>query len=224
MPIRINLMAESIAEEDLRKRDPVKRAIIGGALLVAVSLVWFSSKWVESSIQKSNLAKVEADIQLHANDFAVVQANQKKITDAQRRLDALQKLTMTRFLQGNLMDAFQKIYIPNVQVIRMRLDQTYAITAGTPPVTNSYGVVAGKPGTSVERLAVTVDAKDLSSNPGDQVNRYKDALVNQDFFKSQLNTSNGVRLSNLSSPQTSSDSTRPYVMFTLECRFLDKIR
>ena len=36
MPIRINLLAESLAEEDLRRRDPVKRAIIIGALLVAV--------------------------------------------------------------------------------------------------------------------------------------------------------------------------------------------
>jgi hypothetical protein len=149
--------------------------------------------------------------------------NQKKINDTQVRLDALQKLNTTRFLQAGLMEAFQKIYIPNVQTTRVRLDQSYAITPGTAPVTNSYGVVPGRPGTSVERILLTLDAKDSSPNAGDQVNHFKDALVNQDFFKSQLNQTSGVRLSNLSAPQSSPDN-HPYVMFTLECRFLDKTR
>jgi len=223
MPIRINLMAESLAEEDLRRRDPVKRSIIIGGLLVAVSLVWFSSNWLETFMVRSNLTNIDNRIQAHTTDYSQVLANQKKIADAQRRLDALQKLNTTRFLQGNLMDAFQKIYAPNVQVTRVRLDQAYIITQGSPAVTNAYGVVAGKSGTSVERISLAVDAKDLSANPGDQVNHYKDVLVGQDFFKSQLNQTNGVRLSNLSSPQSQGDS-RSYVMFTLECRFLDKIR
>jgi hypothetical protein len=223
MPIRINLLAESLAEEDLRRRDPVKRAIIVGALAVAVSLVWFSSNWLETFMVNSNLANIDNRIQSHANDYSQVLVNQKKIADAQRRLDALQKLNVTRFLQGNLMDAFQKIYVQNVQMTRVHLDQSYALTPGSPPVTNSYGVVPGKPGISIERISLSVDAKDLSANPGDQVNHYKDALVNQDFFKSQLNQTNGVRLSNLSSPQSQGDN-RSYVMFTLECRFLDKIR
>lgn len=223
MPIRINLLAESLAEEDLRRRDPVKRAIIIGGLLVAVSLVWFSSNWLETFMVNSNLANIDNRIQSHTNDYSQVLVNQKKIADAQRRLDALQKLNVTRFLQGNLMEAFQKIYVQNVQITRVHLDQSYALSPGSPPVTNSYGVVPGKPGISVERVSLSMDAKDLSANPGDQVNHYKDALVNQDFFKSQLNQTNGVRLSNLSSPQSQGDN-RSYVMFTLECRFLDKIR
>jgi hypothetical protein len=223
MPIRINLLAESLAEEDLRRRDPVKRSIILGGLLVAISLVWFSSNWLESLIAKGTLSGIDGEIQTHSNDYSQVLLNQKKIMETQHRLDALQTLNVTRFLQGNFMEAYQKLYVQNVQTTRLRLDQTYAITPGSAPVTNAYGVVPGKPGTSVERIAMTVDAKDLSANAGDQVNHFKDALVSQDFFKSQLNTTNGVRLSNLSSPQSGADN-RPYVMFTLECRFLDKTR
>ncbi|MDR3458129.1 MAG: hypothetical protein P4N60_11825 [Verrucomicrobiae bacterium] len=223
MPIRINLLAESLAEEDLRRRDPVKRSIIVGGLLVAVSLVWFSSNWLETFMVNSNLTNIDNRIQQHANDFSQVQVNQKKIAEAQRRLDALQKLNTTRFLQGNLLDAFQKIYVQNVQITRVRLDQTFLLAAGSPPVTNSFGVVPGKPGTSIERISLAVDAKDLSANPGDQMNHYKDSLVGQEFFKSQLSQTNGVHLSNVSSPQSQADG-KPYVMFTLECRFLDKIR
>jgi len=58
MPIRINLLAEALAEEDLRRRDPVKRAIFIGAFLVALSLVWFSSTWLESMLQKKSLSLI----------------------------------------------------------------------------------------------------------------------------------------------------------------------
>jgi hypothetical protein len=223
MPIRINLLAESLAEEDLRRRDPVKRAIIIGALLVAVSLVWCSSNWLETFMVKGNLTNIDNRIQAHTNDFSQVLLNQKKAAETQRRLDSLQKLNSTRFLLGNLMNAFQKTYVSNVQVTRIRVDQAYNVIAGSPAVTNAYGVVPGKPGSSVEKIALIVDAKDLSANPGDQVNHFKDALVGQEFFKSQLNQTNGVRLSNLSAPQSQADN-RSFVVFTLECRFLDKIR
>ena len=223
MPIRINLLAESLAQEDLRRRDPVKRGIMVGSLLVSISLVWFSSIWLETLIEKKNLNTIGGEIQTRTNEYVLVLANQKKITEYQRRIDALQKLTTTRFLQGNLLEAFQKLTVPNVAMTRLRLDQSYVVTAASPPVTNNYGVVPGKLGVSVERMTLTIDAKDLSANAGDQVNHFKEALVKQDFFKNLLDRTNGVRLSNLSSPQASSEG-RPYVMFTFECRFPDKTR
>ncbi len=223
MPIRINLLADALAEEDLRRRDPVKRAIIVGSLLVAVVLVWFSSIWLETLLANKKLGALDAEIQTRTTEYANVLADQKKNTDMQKRLESLQKLSAARFLQGNLMDAFQKIYTPNVQVTRLRLDQSYSINLGSPGVTNKFGVVPGKPSFSTEHVLLILDAKDLSTNPGDQVNRYKDALVTQSFFKSALDRTNGVRLSNLSAPQSSLDS-KPFVVFTLECNFSDKTR
>jgi hypothetical protein len=223
MPIRINLLAETLAEEDLRRRDPVKRAIMVGSLLVSISLVWFSSIWLETLIEKKNLNTIGGEIQTRTNEYTQVLINQKKIADYQKRIDALQKLTMTRFLQGNLLEAFQKLSVPNVQMTRIRLDQSYVVTPASPPVTNNFGVVPGKLGVSVERMTLTVDAKDLSANAGDQVNHFKEAMVKQDFFKALLDRANGIRLANLSSPQASSEG-RPYVMFTFECRLPDKTR
>jgi hypothetical protein len=223
MPIRINLLAEQLAEEDLRRRDPVKRAIMIGSLLVSVSLVWFSSIWMETLIENSKLNTITGEMQARTNDFTQVLANQKKITDSQKRIDSLQKLTMTRFLQGNLMESFQKISVPNVQLTRIRFDQSYVVTQASPPVTNNFGVVPGKPGISTERCTLTVDAKDLSANAGEQLDHFKGALVGQDFLKTILDRTNGVKLANLSSPQASSEG-RSYVMFTLECRIPDKTR
>ena len=212
MPIRINLLAEALADEDLRRRDPVKRSIYIGALLVALSLVWFSSTWLEFMIEKNGLNQVHDEIQSKTNDFNQVQGNLKKIADAQRRLDALQLLNSTRFLQGNLLNALQQVYVPNVQLTRVRIDQSYSASGG------------GKQAAAVtEKITLLLDAKDFSANPGDQVNRFKSTLADQEYFKSNLEPTNGVKVSNISALQ-SSVGNKPFVLLTLECHFPDKIR
>jgi len=221
MPVRINLLAEALAEEDLRRRDPVKRAIYFGALLVALSLVWWSSTLLEFMIEKKGLSQIQGEIQSRTNEFSQVQISQKKISEAQKRLDALDKLSAARFLQGNLLNAIQQIYVPNVQLTRLRLDQSYTVSTGVPAKTNNSVVVAGRPPTSTERMVLTLDAKDFSASPGEQVNRYKSTVSKQDLFKLNLDPAIGIRLSSLSPPQTATDS-KPFVLFTLECRFLDK--
>ncbi len=213
MSIRINLLAELHAGEELRRRDPVKRAIFIGVFLVALSLVWFSSAWLETKMSQQTKTQLEDQIQSHTNDFGRVQMDLKKIADGQRRLVALQQLNTNRFLQGNLLNALQKIYIPNVQLTHLKLDQNYVI---------KDGATASRPGSSTEKITLTLDARDSSANPGDQVNRYKDLLAHQVYFSSKLQT-NGVKLLTLSAPQIGQNG-KPNVAFTLECRYLDKSR
>ncbi len=223
MPIKLNLLAEAQAEEDLRRRDPVKRALILGAFLVILSLVWFSSIMLVHVVEAQKLNGVLGEIQNHTNDYARVQVNLKKIADAQKKLDSLQSLSASRFLQGDFMNAFQHLYVTNVQLMRVRVDQSYSTSGGSAPVTNSYGVLPGRPAGTTERVYFLLDAKDYSVNPGDQVNHFKDALALQDYFKANLDPTNGVRLLTLSPPQNALDS-KPYVLFTMECRYPDKIR
>ncbi len=221
MPIRINLLAEAQAEEELRRRDPEKRANFLGAFLVALALVWFSSTWLTYMLAKQKLNQVQADIQAHTNAYTQEKINLAKISEIQHRIDSLQQLSAARFLQGNMMNALQQTYVPNVQLTRLRIEQSYSASAAVAAKTNSFGVIPGKPPAVTEHIVLTLDAKDFSPNPGDQVNHYKDALLKQDFFKSNLDTVSGVRLASLSALQTPLDS-KPFVLFTLECRFLDK--
>ncbi len=207
--------------EEQRRKDPVKRAIYVGVLLLAASLVWWSSTLLKDMINKQELARIQAQTQSLTNEYSQVQISRQKISEAQTRLDALDKLTSARFLQGSLLNALQMIYVPNVQLTRLRIDQSYSLTGGVPAKTNSFGVVAGRPAMTTERLVLTLDAKDFSPSPGDQVNKYKSAVTQLDYFKSILDLNNGVRLSSLSPLQSSPDG-KPYVLFTLEYRFLDK--
>jgi len=204
MPIRINLLSEALAEEDLRRRDPVKRSIYIGAFLVALSLVWFSSTWLEYKLTQSNYSKVEIEIQTHTKEFFQVKGGLNRIADSQNRLNALSMLSTNRFLQGNLLNALQQVYVPNIQLLRIKVDQSY-------------------PGKSTEQITLSLDGKDSSPNL-DQMNRYKEELAKLDYFKSNLDPTNAVKLSRLSSPQPSIYGGRPFVLFTLDCRFADKTR
>ena len=58
MPIRINLLAESQALEDMRRRDPVKRAIWVGVFLGLVILAWSSSLQLKAMVAKGKLNQI----------------------------------------------------------------------------------------------------------------------------------------------------------------------
>jgi hypothetical protein len=167
---------------------------------------------------------VDSEIQTHTNEYSQVSGNLKKIAETQQKLDALQKLSGSRFLQGDLLNALQQIYVPNVKLMRFRVDQSYLINQGTPTQTNNFGnVVLGRPAVATEKILLSLDARDSSANPGDQINKFKDSVIKQPYFQTMLDRTNGLRLANLTAPQIGPDG-RPYVLFTLECRYLDQNR
>jgi len=219
MPIRINLLTEALAAEDLRRRDPAKRAIFIGALLVALSLVWFSSSWLEFKLAEQKYGQVQEEIRSHTNDYNRVVADIKDLNGNKQRLAALEQLNTNRFLQGNLLDALQHIYVPNVQLTRVRVEQNYIRKEKNP----AKGKVPEQPGSVTEQITLVLDAKDSSPNPGDQVNHFKNTVAALPYFKTSLNPTNEVRLLNLSAPQNGVNGT-PFVQFTLECRFPDHTR
>jgi hypothetical protein len=224
MPIRINLLAEAQIAEDLRRRDPVKRAVIAGAFLVVLALVWSSSLQLGVMISKSDLSRVQRQIESHTNEWQVVLAGQKQVYDARAKLASLRQLSADRFLQGNFLNALQQLNFDGVQLMRVRLDQNYFKVDAVANKTNDNHVVQlGHPAMTAEKITVSLDARDVSANPGDQVNKFKEAVAAQDYFKSTLNTTNGVQLISLSSPQTGPDG-KPYVLFTLECDITQPIR
>ncbi len=219
MPIRVNLLAEALAAEDMRRRDPVKRTLFGGALVVAVVLVWSSSLFLKNMLAKRDVEQVQAEIADCTNAYAKVTASLNSVASTKAKLDSLRQLSNARFLQGNLLNALQLMYVPNVQLTRLLVQQTYAVDPGAAPRKNSNGsTTPGHPASSVEQIVIGLDAKDNSSNPGDQINKFKDAVGLQPFFKTNLDQVDAVRLSNMSAPQNGSDG-KTFVLFSVECRF-----
>lgn len=223
MPIRINLLAEAQALEDMRRRDPVKRTIWVGAFLVIAILAISSWLQLQAVIKKGEVSRLEGDVAARAAEFKQVLDNQRKLADVTRRVESLHKLSGNRLLYGTLLNALQQATIDDVQLVRLRTDQNYSFTEEVKTKTNSENrVIAGKPATATERIVVTLEAKDSGVNPGDQVNKFKQAVSECPYFKSVLGKTNEVRLTSLSPPQGA--GSKPFVLFTLECKFPEKTR
>lgn len=223
MPIRINLLAEAQAAEDLRRRDPIKRVIFGGLLAAALMLAWWSWLQVRVMVAHADLSQIEGQIQSHTNAYEVVLINQRKINQAKDDIAALQKLSRDRFLQGNLLNALQHATVPGVQLMRLRVEQTYVDKKPAASQYHHAGKGPPSPGTITEKIVVTLDARDDSSTPGDQVNKFKEAISREPYFRKELDKTNGVRLTNLSPPQIGPDG-KPSVMFTLQCTYPERTR
>jgi hypothetical protein len=210
MAIRINLLAEAQAAEDLRRRDPVKRVIIFGALLVAATLVWSSTLQLKVIIANRNLSSVQFQVDTETNAYQAALSNNAKITQTKKKISQLQELANARLLQGNLLNALQKVTVDNVQLMRIKVSQGYAQHGGKNP-------------SVTEITSVTLDARDSSANPGDQVGKYKAALAEYPYFREMLNPTNNISLTDESSPATDADG-KNFVLFTLECHYPDKTR
>jgi len=73
-----------------------------------------------------------------------------------------------------------------VQLVRIRLSQAYTLTPATPKQTVNGRVVPGSPATTSEKIVLALDAKDASANPGDAVDKFKENIARQAYFKTML--------------------------------------
>ena len=220
MPIRLNLLAEAQAAEEMRRRDPVKRAIWAGGLIIAIMLAWSSLLQLRVTLAKSELAKVQGKIDSQSAAYKAVVENQKKDAEIKQRLNSLRDLASARLLYGTFLNAFQKTTVEDVELLHLKTDQIYTFTDAVKTRTNDNNVVIkGKPPTSTERIIVTVEGNDASANAGDQVSKFKEALADSAYFRKALAKTNGVSLKSISAPQLSPNTGKSCVMFALECRY-----
>lgn len=226
MPIRINLLAEAQAAEELRRRDPVKRAVILGVACVAVMAV--VSLAIQSQVMSTN-HKADAfsqRIQAITNDYAGVMADHDRLQQLNLNIRGLDILAAERFLNGTLLNSLQKVYVDNVQLIHLHAEQNYTLTeeVKSKPSATPGAPKVTKPATSTEKITLLIEARDTSANPGEQVTKFKDALGRNSYFLKLLGTNNQMRLVNRSPPQLQPDTGRLGVQFTLEARLPERVR
>ena len=221
MPIRINLLAEQQAADELRRRDPVKRAAWVSGFLVGGLVIWSGYLQVKLMAATRDVNRYEAEWKKIEPDYTKVSSNLNKIVEIERKWGALHSLATNRFLWATPLNALQYVMlgVDDVQVTRMKTDQSYALTEAVKPSTNSGTISHGKPGTSREKVMVTIEAKDWSKNPGDRIFKFQEAIYNFPYFKTNLQKTELTGRS----PRQEGDA-RPFVSFTIECLYPDKVR
>jgi hypothetical protein len=225
MPIRINLLAEAQAAEELRRRDPAKRASWMAGVIVFAVLVWSGSLQMKLMSDNGRLTRLESSLSNKTNGYVVVISNQQALASVQAKLDALQRLATNRFLQAELLNALQRTTVDGIALTKFRLDQSYNITPDEQPHTVDGKFVPGKPGGHLERILLSMEAKDSSANPGvEAINKLKETLACNPYFQKQNISTNEILLKNVSQANVDAETGRAFVMFNLECRYPDRVR
>lgn len=225
MPIRINLLAEQQAADELRRKDPVKRSIWIAAVVLGVVLSWSASLQYKIITARNGAAALTKQWEEMEPAFNRVEDERKKISALRQKHSALDQYATNRFLWAGTLNALQQSLVDNVQLVRFKVDQAYSYVEGVAGRTNSAVTVPGRPGFAKERITVVLDAKDYSARVAEQVPKFKDTLASQPYFQGFLQKTNGVRLTSLSAPQTDLVSQgNLYVSFGLQLVYQEKER
>jgi hypothetical protein len=243
MPIRINLLAEAQAAEEMRRRDPVKRALWIGGFLVALMLLWCLSLYLGVLQANSERTRSEKEWTQIEPDYIVVSNNIKRITALDSKLSALARLSTNRFLWGSTFNAFQqltadleKARLRDIYLARVRGEQIFVIS-NLPPVkvTNAPApVVAGAPApkaakppppkqVSLERITIKIDARDYGNASLQNYLKYPSVLSAFPYFKEKMSSA-GAQLKGYSPPSDTKDPGHPFVEFNVEMKLLETKR
>src|SRR5947199_5471507 len=82
MAIHINLLAESQAMEEMRRRDPLKRAIWVGSILGAFVLAWSGYLQASAMVASAEVTRLEAQAKAHDTAYKQIRENEKKLEEA----------------------------------------------------------------------------------------------------------------------------------------------
>lgn len=228
MPIRINLLAEDLAAEEMRRKDPVKFSIWIGCFLVSLVLLWGLSIFLKSFLVRMELKTLETRWSSMEKAVRQVEADRARLREAEQKLSALTQFTTNRFLWANVLDAFQHVWVDNLELTRFRAEQTFLQNVPAKPAGDAAAAAAAlKASTAVEKITLHLDGKDYSAHTAEQIARFRESMSVAPFFQASLQKTNSILLTSLSAPQAESrgDSKKSsFVMFGLQLNFQEKER
>ncbi len=119
MPIRINLLAEQQAAEEMRRKDPVKRAFWASGAVIALVLLYSLNLHFKVSRAQGEYALVTSRLAQIEPGFLQVSNNFRELGDLTHRLSSLRSHTTNRFLWTPALDALQYAAIDRVRLVRL---------------------------------------------------------------------------------------------------------
>jgi len=223
MPIRINLLAEAQAAEEMRRKDPVKRAAWIGGFFVFLVLLFAVTLQFKIIVAKSEVSNLQSNWKGIEQKVKEVNEHRTRTRELEQKLAALDQFATNRMLWASVLNALQHTGVEGVQLVRVHTEQSFtlqdpAASSTTPPPAGTKP----KPATATERIVVTLDGRDYSPSPGSQVPKFKQSLATSPFFDSVLQKTNTIQLTSQTAPQA--DMGRSYVGFGFKLFFEEKER
>jgi hypothetical protein len=185
--IRINLLAEALAEEESRRRDPVKRAYVVAGLLLGLTVVWLMYARGRATKAEDLMGDLELKWTKLKPRCAEITNNRVRTREIDRIvLPSLERLSTNRLLWSHTLEALQYCVISNIEVTELHGQHTYSKKGYSVDVLAR--AISGPPRvTSVtETVTLTLKCNDLAPDALRNHIRFMDNLVTNQYFRERL--------------------------------------
>lgn len=211
MPIRINLLAEEQAADELRRKDPLKRVIIIAGVVVAV-VVFFAgmnTMRVKAATAEANGVRQSYE-DIKDKEFALKEM--RAMTGRlESNLDSLHRLATNRFLTAPVINELQYCVLDGVRFTQFVMNQRFEEYEEIPPPPDTDEKPI--PAKSIEHVSFEIYANDSAG-------RYNEFMAKiAERFEGKLRKRDGVTLQNLSDPIEAVDGSGVYRAIVIECRY-----
>ena len=216
--IQLNLLAEEQETTEWRRRDPVRPVAWVAGALVALMLGWAGMLGWRLWAAQQHLQRLESRLQSFRSEPNQSLSNAQRSRDLENTLAALEGQERNRSLWAPALNALQFATVPDVQVYRVKLDQT--IVKPPPPAPPKPGAKTPppKPPPVIEKLTLTIQGKNYGETK--QVDQFIDKIAGQRYFVERLRTNQPVILTEMLARQVDPAApNRTLSLFTVECFF-----
>jgi type IV pilus assembly protein PilM len=225
--IQVNLLAERQEALEWRRRNPVRRLSWAAALLLMGMLAW--GGWLGWQIWEAQQEVRQVEEQMTALRMNASQplADSQRATELDRRREALMQHEQQRYLVAGMLDALQYVMVDGIQFHRMAVERQ--LRRIEPPRLSARQRRAGVVGENEEKaetreqFILRIQAKNYEEDPR-HVSRLIDSILGHAYFQERLHAQDPVRLVEVQSQQVDpAQPTRKFQMFTIECRFAERV-
>lgn len=118
-------MAEHLAAEEMKRRDPIKRAVAVGVLLMVLMLVWIGLTQMNVTAARNELEQNTNKLAKLEESTLVIKTNQALFLESEFKIKSLEKYSTNRFFWGTFLDALQQVSVENIRLMDVRSEQRY---------------------------------------------------------------------------------------------------
>lgn len=220
--VQLNLLAEEIEAIEERRRDPVRRGSYVAAAVLVLMVLWVTLLGASFWRMDQQLAAEQEQLKRLERTSVETTRYSRQAGQVEKVLNNLRTLTTNRFLWAPVLNALQFCVVDRVEVTRLELDRSLAVTPGTKTVTNANNrITMGKPDSAVEKIVLRVQAKDYGNPP--MADLFIETLASHEYFAANLRPKDSIRLVERSPRQVDPfNPNRSFILFTVECYYAEK--
>lgn len=220
--VPLNLIAEEIEERQRRRRDPVRHVALAACLLIAFLMTWAGQLRVRIWKVESALKGDQVEREQWERMRREISLAKGRLAEASRTFESLQTHYTNRFVFASALNALQFAAMDDIQLTRLILQESVVNLEGKRAITEKNNSVPRKPGTSTEKVSLTIQAKNFAGP--EEREKFIEKISTVPYFKNHLRKEEPVVLRNHMARQVDPlDPSKTFNLFTIECMYPDRV-